>query len=68
MAESTYTTRKGQMWDEIAAEIYGDEKHADYLMAQNLQLVDIYVFDAGTVLQTPDLPESVDGSLPQWRQ
>ena len=63
----TYTTRENQMWDEIARDVYGDERHADFLMEQNLHLADIYRFPAGTVLQTPELPEERDGSLPPWR-
>lgn len=67
MAKKTYTTRAGQMWDEVAKEVYGAERHADFLMAQNYQLLDTYVFDAGTVLKTPELPQERDGSLPPWR-
>lgn len=29
--------------------------------------LDIFEFDAGTVLNTPALPEEQDGGLPPWR-
>lgn len=63
----TYTTKQGETWDSIALKVYGDEKHADYLMQSNFASLDILVFSAGTVLNTPDLPEERDGDLPPWR-
>lgn len=64
---STYVTKQGQTWDEIALIVYGDEIHADYLMKNNYDLLDILVFSSGTVLNTPDLPEEEDGEAPPWR-
>ena len=55
--DTTYTTRQGDQWDAIAKKVYGDEKYAGYLMEQNLPLLDIFEFDAGTALNTPALPE-----------
>lgn len=65
--DTTYTTRQGDQWDAIAEKVYGDEKYAGYLMEQNLPLLDIFEFDAGTALNTPALPEEQDGGLPPWR-
>lgn len=64
----TYVTRPGDQWDLIAKRIYGAEKHADFLMAQNLPFLDVFEFDAGTVLKTPPLPESEEKTLPAWRR
>ena len=37
-------------------------------MQHNLPLLDIFVFEAGTVLQTPDPPEDDKAeNLPIWR-
>lgn len=66
MAE-TYTTIQGETWDEIAYKVYGSEGYAALLMESNYPLLDILVFSAGTVLQTPELPERVDEELPPWR-
>lgn len=63
----TYTTKTGDQWDAIAKEVYGDELHADWLMQNNLTKAGIFEFSAGFVLQTPDLPEAQDGTLPPWR-
>lgn len=63
----TYTTIQGETWDNIALKIYGEERHADFLMQNNFPFLDILVFSAGTVLNTPELPEELDGDLPPWR-
>lgn len=61
-----YTTRQGQAWDEIAREVYGKEIHADYLMQNNPQYLNILLFPAGVELKTPELPEDRK-DLPPWR-
>lgn len=55
--KDTYTTKQGDTWDNIALEVYGEERHADFLMQSNYAFLDILVFSAGTVLNTPVLPE-----------
>ena len=62
-----YTTRAGQQWDEIALEVYGDEKHADILMQANPRELGTYQFSAGVVLNTPELEEEQTTELPPWR-
>lgn len=65
----TYTTIQGQHWDEAALAIYGRETAVEWLWANNPTLLDTYIFDAGTVLNAPELPAaaSSDGTLPPWR-
>ena len=66
--ENTCTTRQGDTWDLIAYLVYGDVKYTGWLMLHNLPLLDVFVFDAGTVLNTPSLPaEQAVSSLPAWR-
>ena len=66
--EKTYTTKQGDAWDAIAFEVYGDVKYTGFLMQANFTHLDIFVFDAGVVLQTPDLPEDDDlAHAPIWR-
>lgn len=67
MAASKYITQSGDQWDSIAKRVYGDEKYADFLMASNFALLDIYEFDAGVTVRTPPLPEQKQETLPQWR-
>ncbi len=64
---ATYTTIQGETWDNIALKVYGGERHADFLMANNYPYLDVLVFSAGTVLATPDMPEKVSKELPSWR-
>lgn len=62
-----YTTKSGDTWDMIAKEVYGDEYHADVLMAANPQHIDTFIFGAGVVLATPALEEERDGLQPPWK-
>jgi hypothetical protein len=62
-----YTTKSGDQWDMIAKNVYGSEIYADWLMQNNVQLLDIFQFDSGTVLNTPELPDNTTSDLPPWR-
>lgn len=64
----TYTTIQGETWDEIAYKVYGGEEYAAFLMANNYPFLDVLVFSAGTVLNTPGITwyEESD-ELPPWR-
>lgn len=65
----TYTTRQGQTWDEIAKEVYGKEKYAEYLMRNNPGMIEIFIFSAGMVLNTPELEdETPQIVMPDWRK
>lgn len=62
-----YVTKQGDCWDIVAKAVYGSEKHVGYLMQNNMPLLDVVIFSAGTKLNTPDLPvEEID--LPKWRK
>lgn len=66
--EKTYTTKQGDAWDQIAYQVYGDEKYTGWLMQHNFPLLDTFVFSAGVVLQTPAPPEDDElANLPVWR-
>lgn len=64
-----YRTKSGDTWDMIAKEVYGDEIHLSFLMKNNDQLLDYFVFSSGIVLDIEDLPEdtSEDDDFPDWR-
>ncbi len=63
----TYTTSGGDQWDIIAKAVYGDEMKLDVLMKANPLLCGIYEFDAGTVVQVPDIPAEELAEMPPWR-
>lgn len=65
---NTYRTKQGDAWDKIAKEVYGDEKYTGWLMQNNVPHLDVFVFSAGVVLQTPKVPErSNSTNFPIWR-
>ena len=64
----TYTTKQGDVWDMISYEVYGSELHVGWLMQNNMQLLDTFVFSSGVVLQTPPLPMAAESNrFPPWR-
>lgn len=63
----TYTTIQGDMWDSIAYKLYGNEKYMCLLMWDNIELLDIFIFGAGTVLNVPELESEFEMDMPSWR-
>ena len=55
-----YTTVQGDMWDSIAYQFYGDTKYIGLLFENNQDLLDIFVFSAGTKVYIPELPDEED--------
>lgn len=62
-----YTTVQGDMWDSIAFKFYGDEKYISLLLQNNPELLDIFVFSAGTKVYIPEAPEEDEDDVPEWR-
>lgn len=62
-----YTTIQGDMWDSIAYNFYGDVKYIGLLLQNNPDLLEIYVFSAGTKVYIPELPEEDEEDVPEWR-
>lgn len=63
-----YRTIQGDTWDMIAKKVYGAERHLDYLMASNFDLLDYFIFPAGIVVKVPELPAKMSEDLPSWRR
>ena len=63
-----YTTVQGDMWDSIAYNFYGDVKYIGLLLKNNLDLLDVYVFSAGTKVFIPELPEEYEDDIPESRR
>ena len=55
------------MWDSIAYKVYGNEKYMGLLMKSNPQLLDIFIFSAGTLLSVPELRIEEEIDKPAWR-
>lgn len=67
----TYTTISGQTWDQIAYEIYGEERYCSYLMDANRDKLDYFVFPDGIIITVPDKDQidqvTVSTDYPAWR-
>ncbi len=62
-----YITKSGNVWDGIAKDVYGSESYVSFLMANNQEYLEYFVFPEGVCLAVKDLP--VDNSaLPDWRR
>jgi len=62
-----YTTIQGDTWDFIAFKVYGTEMVMDTLMHANPHLMDIAVFNAGTIIQTPEIDTTTESNhKPPW--
>lgn len=64
--EKVYKTKSGDVWDSIAKEVYGDESYTSFLMTNNQDHIDYFVFPEGIELIIADLPEE-KSTLPDWR-
>lgn len=61
-----YKTRSGDLWDGIAKEVYGSESYTSFLMSNNQNRIDYFIFPEGIELVIEDLPEE-ESLLPDWR-
>lgn len=61
-----YKTRSGDVWDGIAKEVYGSESYTSFLMSNNQNRIDYFIFPEGIELVIEDLPEE-ESLLPDWR-
>lgn len=65
---STYITRSGDLWDDIAFRILGSSKFLSLLVNANRAYVDTFIFSAGVELTIPEVPKTSNINLPLWRQ
>lgn len=64
-----YITQKGDTWDKIAYEQYGDETLIAPLLEANTDYIDVAVFDFGTKIIIPTLDKTDSNVfLPPWRR
>lgn len=69
MTFKTYIARQGQLWDQIALEMYGTEMKASFLLEHNQEMTDILIFEGGEKVRVPVIEESeLITSLPPWRR
>ena len=65
-----YTTKSGDMWDQISHDVYGTSAYISKLIYANPDYADTLIFPAGVQLEIPSLKASdVDASfVPPWRR
>ena len=64
-----YTTVSGDTFDGLALTFYGDEKLASEIMLANIDYCDVLIFDAGVILNVPDVSTvTLPETLPPWRR
>ena len=69
MTFKTYIARQGQLWDQIALEMYGTEMKASFLLEHNQELTDILIFEGGETVRIPIIQESeLITALAPWRR
>ena len=68
MKDRIYIAKSGDTWDSISFKFYEDEFKIELLMNANKNLMHIFVFGGGEKINIPDLPESENISLPNWRR
>ena len=61
-----YRTRSGDVWDSIAKEVYGSEAYTSFLMKNNQNHLNYFVFPEGIELVIEDKPTEIS-LLPEWR-
>lgn len=65
-----YETRQGDTWDIIAKEVYDDEAQMGILLQNNLQYIDVWVFESGCMIYVPELEDALyeEDDIPDWRE
>lgn len=64
-----HTTVEGDSFDLLALRYYSDEKLASHIIQANPEYCDVLIFDAGVVLEIPDVATvTLPETLPPWRR
>ena len=63
-----YTTIHGDTFDIIALDMYDDEFKAHHIMQANPKHVGVVQFQAGVVLNIPEVEEDAPATLPPWKR
>lgn len=65
---NTYTTISGDLWDTIAVKLFGREAMCSKLMEANPDHIGTVIFEAGIVLNVPDVetPSNAEITTPPW--
>lgn len=69
VGHKTYMTNKGDTWDSIAYQEYGNERYASMIMEVNRYHMDVLIFEGGLEIKVPIIEEqNIPSTLPPWRR
>lgn len=60
-----YRTVSGDTWDLIAFKVLGNEKYFHRIIRNNLNLINIAIFDANIPIMIPNIEESFETEIPE---
>ena len=63
-----YKAVRGDTWDDIAAQAYGDGALMSVLLCANPELCRVVVFKGGELIRIPLIDEAASDELPPWRR
>lgn len=64
-----YVTRLGDTFDELALQVYNDEKMASYIISENPDYADVLIFEDTVTLRIPIYNNSSEpATLAPWRR
>ena len=64
-----YVTRLGDTFDELAMQVYNDEKMASYIIAENPDYADVIIFEDMVTLRIPIFDGGNEpATLAPWRR
>lgn len=65
----TYITQEGDTFDELALDMYGDERLSHYIIEYNPDYADVLIFEANVELYLPIVEDAeTPDTLPPWRR
>lgn len=63
-----YTASAKETFDQMALNIYGDEKYAYLLLQANPMQCHKIMMEGGEILDAPEIPSARNESLPPWKR
>lgn len=63
-----YVTVQGDMWDNIAKKVYGDESRMNTLLEYNVEYQNVVVFPADVTLVCQDVSVKKATIMPPWKR
>ena len=63
-----YITQSGDSFDSIAFKFFGDYRFTEDLMKANPELLNVFIFSAGTEIFIPEVSREAKTKTPPWKK